>query len=276
MQGLIAIIPLKGKLSDNRFDFPKNFTRLGYSLIVCCIITMICTILLFSKSEKEEDEYKTILKSELSTRDSIHQKRIDQANEKYILKLDSNNKNTIELLAKYGLKYDSSQKVIAKLVQDSSKRNITIINGDDPVLMFCSGSGIYDVIHRKDTLFFKIKLCSEKATSKIEELKVTTLGSKSNYLDPDPNNFKLLGKDKIIQDKYSQVESNSISEIEINYSPVPYYSMIFVRIYGTYYNSDKSKKFTIDVIYGYDIEYKKFGAAMPITNRRIRDTLSHL
>jgi hypothetical protein len=47
LQAFIVIIPLRGKLSDNRRKFPNNFTWRGYSLIGCCILTIVCTSIVF-------------------------------------------------------------------------------------------------------------------------------------------------------------------------------------------------------------------------------------
>jgi hypothetical protein len=127
MQTFIVTIPLKGKLSDNRHKFPKNFTKLGWMLITCCIVTMACTILVFIVTGKEEEKSKLTLSNQLKERDSLHQQRIIEAGNRYIGKLDSSDKKTIEALAKYGLKYDTAEKRIEKLVRDSLNRKVTIV-----------------------------------------------------------------------------------------------------------------------------------------------------
>ena len=265
LQSLITIIPTKGKVSDNRNRFYK-FTNLGWKLVLCIIISLTCTFILFCITEEESNR-----------KEKLHETKELQASKDYSKLLDSTNKKNLiiytEVLAKYGLKYDSSQNIIAKLVKDSTKKVVTIINGEDPVLMLCSGIGIDDVYNRSDTLFLKINLCSDKSTSKVIELKVTTLGSMSDYRDISQNDFKLLGKDKIIQ-KNSYIESNSISGIEMNYSPVPIFNMIYIRIYGSFSKVDNSKTTLIDRIYGYDLKNRKFGTAMPETIERIKKFLS--
>ncbi|MEJ8816434.1 hypothetical protein [Lacibacter sp. H407] len=114
MQTLIVIIPLKGKLSDNTSKFTKNFTKLGWVLISCYIVTTFCTVIFFLVTDAEEEESKSSLFSQLQERDSIHQQRIIEAGKSYTEQLNSSNKNTIEALAKYGLKYDTAQKTIEK------------------------------------------------------------------------------------------------------------------------------------------------------------------
>jgi hypothetical protein len=273
MQAFIVIIPLKGKLSDNRHKFPKNFTRLGYSLIVCCFITLACTIILYFLSEEEEKAGQELLQYQLRNRDSVHQNLITEANKHYIVTLDSSNKATMELLAKYGLKYDSSQKVIAKLVRDSSKRSTTIIRAEDPELSLCPENGITDVFNRNDTLLLKLRFCSSKSTSRIEILKLTTVIAQGDYMNLKPDNIRVIDKNRTIQDSYSQVESSSATVIQMRYPNVLNANMVYVRIHGTYTNVDKTKKFKVDILHGYDIRHKQYGSVSPILSDRIRALL---
>lgn len=275
LQAFIVIIPLKGKLSDNRRKFPYNFTFRGYILIICCLLTITCTTLIFIITDKVDEKSKQILFNQLRSSDSLHQQRIIESGNKYINKLDSSDKNTIELLAKYGLKYDSSQNIIAKLIKDSTKRNVTIVNGEDPVLMLCSGNGIKNAVFNGDTLSLNILLCSEKSTSKIKELNLTILSSNGTYTTSKNYDLALIRKSHKIQNKYSQIESNSSTEIETTYFHVLNQNMIYLRITGEYTNFDNTKHFPIDIIYGYDIKNKKFGTASIDQDEKIRKFLSN-
>lgn len=275
LQAFVVIIPLKGKLSDNRRKFPYNFTVKGYLIILCCLLTMTCTTLIFIITDKADERSRQILFNQLRSSDSLHQQRIINSGNKYINKLDSSDKNTIELLAKYGLKYDSSQNIIAKLIKDSTKRNVTIVNGEDPVLMLCSGNGIKKAVFNGDTLILNILLCSEKSTSKIKQLQLTILSTNGTYLTSNKYDFILIKKAHNIQNKYSQIESNSSTEIETIYFHVLNQNMIYVRMTGEYTNFDNSKQFPIDIIYGYDIRNKKFGTASIEQDEKIRKFLTN-
>ncbi len=156
MQALIVIIPLKGKLSDNRYKFPRNFTKRGYLLISCCIVTMIATISVFFITEREERVNKTILTQQLKERDSIHQQKIVEAGRQYIEELDKSNKNTVEALAKYGLHYDSLQNKVVRLIRDSSRTDI-------PYLEVC-GYSFQDFYRNNDSIKFPIALCNNQGT----------------------------------------------------------------------------------------------------------------
>lgn len=274
MQAFIVIIPLRGKLSDNRFNFPKSFTKLGYWLIACCVITILSTVGLFFLSEKEENESRKSLSTQLAQRDSIHQMNIDNANVRYVHTLDSSNKETIRLLAEYGLQYDSSQKVIEKLVRDSSKRNLTIV--ENPELSFCASDGINDVTFRNDTLFLKVNLCSAKSISRIDSLKITTLVCDGDYNGLIPGSLKLVSKDYLVEDDDSQVESNSKTIVQMRYPRAPKGNMVYIRLKGTYKNQDQSKVFKVDIVHGYDIKNKQYGSATPIPNRLIRTFIESL
>ena len=156
MQALIVIIPLKGKLSDNRYKFPKYFTNRGYFLISCCVVTVIATVSVFFITEREERLSKRILDQQLKERDSIHQQKIVEAGKQYIEELDKSNKNTVEVLAKYGLHYDSLQNKIVKLIRDSA-------NADVPYLSIC-GYRSDEFYRNNDIIKFPVELCNNQST----------------------------------------------------------------------------------------------------------------
>ncbi len=268
MQTLIAIIPLKGKLSDNRFKFPKNFTKLGYSLICCCIITTICSILLFIKSEKDNDDSQNKLHSELSNRDSINQIKFDLAKNQYIEKLDSNNKNTIELLAKYGLKYDSAAKRIEKLVKDSTNRQTTIINSEDPNFDLCK---IQVERETNDSLFFKMTFCSENATSYDIDFKLDLI-SKIGRTKPY---FYLIKELQVMHPK-SIINKGKYSSLIMGIKNIKYCRIYFFHIRGSYKKFDH-KLIPLESIIAFDFDDPKphFGPPNSIIYNEIVEFMSN-
>jgi len=253
MQALIVIIPLKGKLSDNRSKFPRNFTKLGYSLIVFCIITIICTILLFTTSEQEQKNTQKLLQTELKNRDSINQNKIDAANEKYIFKLDSSDKNTIKLLAQYGLKYDSSEKRIEKLVTDSANKHITIINSEDPIFNLCD----VEVVNKNtDSITFKLIFCSRDATSYNIDFKLdffSKIGRGDEYFYIYRNLKILPPNTNINKDKFQSIEMGIK-----NFNTSAY----FFHLRGTYKKFD-GKLLILDNIVSFDFVDPKPHFGMP-------------
>ena len=251
MQTLIVIIPLKGKLSDNRTKFPKNFTKLGWFLISCCVVTTICTIIFFILTDREEEKGKLILSTQLQQRDSIHQQKIIEAGKSYTAKLDSSNKNTIEALAKYGLKYDTAQKRIEKLVSDSSKRNITIIQGNDPVFGICSDKGIRIQEKHGDTLDLVFSYCYKYSPANLK-LSLYTVGAIGGQ-------FILIGKMNNYFSKKNGLEIDGAFEDQLTVINGSKSSKLFFYITGTYTKQGNSKVINIDEVYSYDITSNKSG-----------------
>jgi len=241
MQLIIAIIPIKGKLSTEK-RFPKNFTLRGYILIISCIITTICTILLFWKSEYDDNESQLILKKELKSRDSLNDLSISTANKNYVIKLDSSGKKTIELLAKYGLKVDSAQHRIEKLVLDSTKIVNKIYNSEDPVFELCN---VTVESKTKDSIHFKHFYCSEDATSYSIDFTLDVLCRTSK------DEFFYIWKNRRIIQSNSIIKKSKYSSIGMSIPTIPEARHYIFYIKGTYKKFD-GKVIQIDEITTYD------------------------
>ena len=88
-----------------------------------------------------------------------------------------------------------------------------------------------------------------------------------------PKSLKIVNQDILIEDNGGQIESNSKTGIQLHFPHAPIGNMVYVKVYGTYKNQDRSKTMSIDVLYGFDIKNNQYGSATPIPNRFIRDFL---
>lgn len=118
LQGMIAIIPSKGKLFDNRSRFPKNIKGLGWSLITCCVLTIISTAWIYvivQKDEKFTDEEKSKV-----------EKHADSVNNAIIKKQD-----TIKIFAD---SLDNMQKTIIALESSQLDTAKSILNKQNLII----------------------------------------------------------------------------------------------------------------------------------------------
>lgn len=267
MQVLIVLIPIKGKLKDNRYRFPKNFTSLGYLLISCCIITTLSTISIFIISENEEKNSKAELSSRLAERDSINQTKMNNVVSIYSDKIDSSNKITIEILAKYGLKYDSVQNRIEKLIKDSTKKNVTIIQENLPVINVCSENGIKLKKSYKDSFDLEINFCYNYSPAKIN-INVAVLMPRNGkwYLVGKVDNF-------IKRDSPLDLEGaigKLLPLIVANTS-----NTLYFKINGNYTNKKGDLTYIINDVVTFNIAKQEQGLALDNIKNEIDKFLSY-
>jgi hypothetical protein len=245
LQAFIVIIPLKGKLSDNRRKFPYNFTWKGYFLITSCILTIICTVFVLLMADKDEELSRINLTSQLRVRDSIYQNQIREAATKYEDKLDRSDKNIIELLAKYGLRYDSAQKAIAKLVKDSSTKKITIIQENNPTISLCIDKGIKVLKNQNDSLQLQFWFCYTHSPANIS-FDLRTLIVSNGKWEEVGNRINLVNRKESL-DIDGSLEGNRLF---ISNSP---YSKFYFYLIGNYTNKNGTQSFRHNDAFVYDV-----------------------
>ena len=185
--------------------------------------------------------------------DSIAADKILKISEKYSNKADSTvqakAKEYIEALALYGYKYDSSEKIIRRLISDSAKRFTTINYGSDPFFSFATP---YDsaitvkhkiVNSRKNTVFYNIKFhfINALAPSRNHNFTIYVVGvnEKGKYFFGDSLITKLHVADK--DHDIDITRSFILSEIDKG---------LFFYVQGLYKNSDLTKTYSInDILY---------------------------
>ncbi len=102
---------------------------------MCGVVSMLLIFIQYKMDENDKITKANKATEQQNKRDSIADIRLEKNRDQIITTF-------AESLAKYGLKYDSTQKVITKLILDSTKRTTTIINRNEPAIDFCADNGV--------------------------------------------------------------------------------------------------------------------------------------
>lgn len=264
LQLFIVVIPLNGKLADNRKPFLKKYTSRGKLLIACCILTLILTTIVFRISDAEEKEATQLLKQQLSYSDSLHRIQIKETGLTFV-----------EALAKYGLKYDSSQKIIEKLVRDSLTHSVTnIISSEDPILEVCVPNGIKFIREEAKYFYYSLEICSNLASSSDINLNYTVLSSS----ELPPKQLYYISTDNVFESNGTLSSSYSVT-IHFVSPKITSQNMIYLILKGTYKNYDKTKKYTIRRIYWHNRNNNTYGllkgASADVVNTYLSENKIH-
>lgn len=245
-QILVIVFPFIGKISDNRRRWRNRFTKLGYALLICCIISFISSLGLLNISQSEDEENQRKLRIALTERDSINQAKIDRANS-----------NLFESFAKYGLKYDLAERRISRLIKDSSK--VSYIIGDQPFLHLLNVEKVLKP--NPKSVDFKMTLSSGKSTSyeiklRFDLIEYDSLIGKYKYIQ---QNVKFIADGLDIGDGRTSTSIQHLNKISEN---TKFY---FFHLKGSYQGSDgirilMNKFYAIDM----SVEKEYFGEPGPI------------
>ena len=175
---IISLLVFASGLISSTYDlrdktkphFFRSLTSAGIVVIIITLGTIALTVAQFVysdyKDDKDDAKRDSIIRSDYAR--SVQQMRRD-----YVLSTDSlkkqydtSTKDIVRALAEYGLKYDTAQKRVEKLLKDSARNNIYA--GPEPELTMCpttpllldSASQYYDIT---------INLCAIKAGSKLQK-----------------------------------------------------------------------------------------------------------
>lgn len=183
---IVLILPFTGKVHDSRRKWLKGFTIRGWVVCVAFIASIVVNYLKDLQGDINDAQKIQVVKNEKKQDSAIARKNTDESNAKIITTFTT-------ALAKYGLKYDSSQKVIKKLVLDSSKK--IYYNEVKPDIDFNETKLIE---YKNDSLKFSFKLiCKDAAAEHVYLKSQTMFVEHGRYvkLSPDtmffPSNIKL-------------------------------------------------------------------------------------
>lgn len=176
-QALITSIPIYNKkLSDNRYNFPKNLSVAGRWMLVFIIVTICCTLGLYNISETEQAKFQLTLNDTLKHRDFRHQRREDSLSHTYTKQVDSSYKkssqNFDEVILKYGLHFDSLNNKLVKGI-DTMKRQ-TLVQKISPPEVYLDTIKVisYPNLMKRVTISFK----NQKDEAKNVEIKLYAMG----------------------------------------------------------------------------------------------------
>jgi hypothetical protein len=259
---IITFISSSGKIVDRRRRGLNIIRRGGWILIGCFVATIGLTLFQYYETEKQNrnKELQTIL--DQNRRDSIANKR-NQENTDHVVNTFSG------ALAKYGLKYDSSQKVIEKLVRDSSKMNVTIIDQNDPIISVCSSETSIKLKEANgDTLVFVISLCYENSPIKINA-NLIAIGS----VDGKFKNYGIL--EKFFKSKELK-GAGALESGEVVVQNGSRANIIFFYLYGQYKNLKNTRTYQIDNVSAFNLRERKVGVPGPTVEENLREFLKSL
>jgi hypothetical protein len=214
----------------------KRFTRNFKILMICAVASIVVSILYYYLNNKAENKKEYEAAEQQRSRDSIIQFKTDSIARETIAFLT-------EELRKNGLKYDSAQKTIERLVTDSAIRNTTYISSEDPIVDVCIPDGL--IIRRQDyELYlynFIVKLCVTGAGARDIQLFATVILS-----DSVQTPIKSFGKKQLFE-RPAMLSPDKLFGVEF---PVRVKSVrnpsFIVYFEGTYSNSTETKKYPID------------------------------
>ncbi|MFH6963183.1 hypothetical protein ACHRVK_12360 [Flavobacterium plurextorum] len=219
LQLLILVIPFLGErpLFDLTRDFWQIFSKRGYAILILGALLTYFTI----KQNIVVKDLAIIEANEVKDAE-IKRDRHNQA------KIDSTYKKTNEMLAKYGLKVDSKNEEIVKILQDPNLKKLTIVNGESPLL------SITDIIFDKENrskATFKIR--SFDASSYDLNLRLDIFGLANNNQD-----FILLIKDFNLFGTVDIVKKDESVNLYKEFNFVKSYNVLYFRLHGTYKKYD--------------------------------------
>lgn len=245
LAGIALIIPFTGKVHDGRNKWFKGFTYRGWILVFAVVGSVIATYFKDAQAEKDDTIKTDKVKREQVSRDSINRKFTDESNAKIVTTF------TIAL-GKYGLKYDSSEKIIQKLVKDSAKTKETKVYENLPDISIC---GISIVNDKNDFSEFQIDICCKYALAIVEYANVKIASEANGNLQivnravrPIPNGMPFRADKKLT---YFLKVTEHPSE----------YNFFYFLLDGKYKDSAGTNHLLHDLI-AYDVKANKIGVPL--------------
>jgi len=246
-----TIISTLGTLINKEEKGIKHFTKLFWWLIFINIIIIALMVLQYVRNETEKTRKEQENNKNQHQRDSINKADNNAYSQKTISAISDG-------LGKYGFKFDSTNKVLVKIIKDSAKTKVIMPN--DPVL---ECSSIEFIKKNGDWSEFYLFFTSYDACSTGFKITSTFVISTSDkiYASDDivDTKYACLGDDQeplSYNDKMSKDETKGVPfRVKIDNS----IEKIYIRLKGTYTNCDLSKSFPIDNIYFYKVKNKYSG-----------------
>jgi hypothetical protein len=206
---IVLIVPFTGKLYDGRDRWYKRLKFRGWLVCVAFLVSIYVNYDKDLQSDKDE------------------QAKADTADFK---RNESNallTKTFVTTLAQYGLKYDSTQKIITKQIQESAKKG----NKINPELSICN---IVQDTATNEYQHIQVTMCSHQATAynlKIKIYKVIEVDNKFIYIKSPEIGFTIV----------DLIEANKDVTAGIRIINNPQISKIYLLAIGTYTNISKEK-----------------------------------
>lgn len=236
----------KGQIFQPKSNFP--LTQKGLFLL----FTFLMIIGLSIWQEIDDIKERKAAENEITKKDSASSKIQEKRDSLAHARLIQSKNETIEALAAYGLKYDTAQKRIEKLVRDSSR--LTIIKGAEPLVKFCAADPIsFSKVNDLDSI--EIKVCNDGAVSRNITIRLFLFVVKKDSLDIYKS-LEYLYELKAFITPFSMGPSEWRSANTKLKKEVENFHL-FLLATGSYTNSDGSKTFLIDDAAFFDFKKNK-------------------
>ena len=189
------------------------------------------------------------------------------------IKYDTSTRNIIDALAKYGLKYDTAQQRIEKLVKDSANRKTTIILRDNPIVRLCLDSGLVLKKATSDSLHYQFRICGRSASAILKEATIYSLLSR--FEDAEGiNNLEFGHSAKILGNNIGLPKDEFLGQDQyIVGNRVQNFKTIFIVIIGTYTDSYGKNPKPLNEVGMLIINSKKYGSLAYPYDEQVRDFL---
>ena len=144
LASLSSFLSSTGKMADNRSRGIKSLTKRGRITVGLNVALVVVSIMQYFVNKHESDIKEAENHRSQAVRDSILKHQYDSTLTELKRKFDTTNINTITAftgtLARYGLRADSANNRIVRIVRDSSKTRVQTLA--TPILSLCPGMGI--------------------------------------------------------------------------------------------------------------------------------------
>lgn len=209
-------------------------------------------------NEKQEANLQKVKEESIrSHSDSIASARIEKSKDE-----------TINALGRYSLKYDSAQKEIERLVRDSSRKTVSIIQGPDPEFSFCVADPISPSDTTIDNIFFKINFCSYKAVSRNIKIACFLVTQNLSLTYQFQKIFFAIPSGFFVNS-----ETGFTFKLSIPKDIVHTTKRVYVMMKGSYQNNDMTKIFPIEETILYDCLERRAGSPNDYLQSKIDETL---
>jgi hypothetical protein len=243
-----------GDIIDKERKGLKAVTIKGWILLVLNFGILLFSVLQYRQNDIDVKQKEEDANNKQLQRDSILREQYNSSLYTMKQKYDESHKSIVltiaNALGKYGYQLDSSNKILVKLIRDSSKTKVIL--PDDPVLIIDPTDGIKLLNEANGIHHYQISVLSTNASSAFFNIKCffVVADSLGNYYFV--KQLDLLSKDDKIPKDFSK-------GVFYEYSPRLAYSFLYVLLRGNYKNYDGTKSFEINDLYYYNKIGKTFG-----------------
>lgn len=188
--------------------------------------------------------------AKLKIRDSISNAQLNKRDSLASERVEKGKNETIAILGRYSLRYDSSQKRIEKLVKDSSK----ITEANLPDFGFCNDTGFMVKPISNYEYILKFRFCNMIAPAKKINMRFYVLTR--NVLDK----YDFIGESPVLSDNLEAPINLVLTKDDGGKLTTPFkLSQVYVLMQGNYTDSRGKTYIPVNTLVFYDLAQNKYG-----------------